>query len=106
MMTRGACLEWLEAHGYAIPPKSACTFCPYRSDTGWRDMKANDPASFAEAVEVDRLVRDSAGFATARKNQLFVHRSLKPLDQVDLSTAEERGQLNLFLNECEGLCGV
>jgi len=35
-----------------------------------------------------------------------MHRSLVPLDQVDLSTAEDRGQLNLFLNECEGMCGV
>lgn len=35
----------------------------------------------------------------------FLHRSLKPLDEVDLSTLEDHGQMN-FLNECEGMCGV
>jgi hypothetical protein len=29
-----------------------------------------------------------------------------PLDQADLSTAADRGQLDLWLNECEGMCGV
>ena len=29
-----------------------------------------------------------------------------PLAEVDFSTAEERGRLNLFINECEGMCGV
>jgi len=29
-----------------------------------------------------------------------------PLAEVDFSTAEERGQGNLFQNECEGHCGV
>lgn len=29
-----------------------------------------------------------------------------PLDEVDLTTAEDRGQLTLWDNECEGMCGV
>jgi hypothetical protein len=29
----------------------------------------------------------------------------QPLSQVDLSTAEDHGQMN-FLSECEGMCGV
>ena len=36
----------------------------------------------------------------------FLHSSLRPLDSVDFSTEEERGQTNLFGNECEGMCGV
>lgn len=35
----------------------------------------------------------------------FVHRSLKPLDEVDFSTAEDRGQGSM-LDICEGGCGV
>jgi hypothetical protein len=35
-----------------------------------------------------------------------VHRDLVPLDQVDLSTDAERGQADLFNDECEGMCGV
>ena len=40
--------------------------------------------------------------------QLYLHRSRAPLDEVDLSTDVERGQrvLDLFQNDCEGMCGV
>ena len=102
-LSRQDCLRWMEAHGYPRPPKSACTFCPYRSDAGWREMRDNDPASWAQAVAVDAHIREK--MPRVRKSRVYIHRSLKPLDQVDLSTAEDRGQLNLFLNECEGMCG-
>jgi hypothetical protein len=103
-MHRHQCIKWLEERQYRIPPKSACTFCPYRSDIAWRDMRDNDPASWADAVAVDAKIRDN--MPGVANGQVYIHRSLKPLDQVDLSTAEDRGQMNLFLNECEGMCGV
>lgn len=103
-MSRADCLRWIERHGYARPGKSACTFCPYHDDALWRDMKLNDPASFAEAVEVDRIIRNGAG---SKKNQrLFVHSSMKPLDEVDFRNAEDAGQSRLFDDECEGICGL
>ena len=38
---------------------------------------------------------------------LYLHRNLQPLDEVDLSTPEEKGQGALaFGDECEGVCGV
>lgn len=57
---------------------------------------------FADAVDVDLAIRHRPG----RQVEQFVHRSRKPLAEVDLSTAEDRGQLNMFVNECEGLCGT
>ena len=36
----------------------------------------------------------------------FMHRSLLPIDQVDLRTHAEKGQRDLFGEECEGMCGV
>lgn len=33
-------------------------------------------------------------------------RAMLPLDEVDLSTPQERGQLGLFDAECEGFCGL
>jgi hypothetical protein len=101
-MRRTDCLRWLERHGYPKPRKSACTFCPYRSDTEWRELPTAD---FAAAVVVDRKLRDiHKNFRT--KGEIYLHRSCVPLDEVDLSTAEDHGQLNLFNNECEGMCGV
>jgi hypothetical protein len=107
-LTRRHCLTWLEQHGYLTPPKSSCVGCPFHGDAAWRDIRDNAPDEWAQAVEVDAAIRkpiDRPG-VTAMKAQQFLHRQLVPLDQVDLSTAEDRGQLNLFLNECEGMCGV
>ena len=41
-----------------------------------------------------------------QRGKPFLHNSLKPLDQVDLSTDIERGQGEMFGNDCTGLCGV
>lgn len=102
-MSRQDCLRWLTEHQYPTPPKSACVFCPFHSDSMWRDMKANDPKAWVEAVEIDRAIRDRGMLL---RGTPFLHPSLRPLTDVDLSTHEERGQLNLFLNECEGMCGL
>ncbi len=104
-LSRRDCEAWLTRNGYPIPPKSACTFCPFRSDAEWRWLRDNDPDGWADAVAVDAAVRDGLTTKTLT-GTLYVHRSLKPLAEVDLSTAEERGQLNMFENECQGMCGV
>lgn len=102
-MTRGHCLEWMESHGYPKPPRSACYFCPYRSAEEWRDLKRNHPADFAKAVEMDKLIRSGV---RGTKEKLYLHRSLTPIDEIDLSNAEDAGQQSLFGDECEGMCGV
>lgn len=101
-MSRRDCLAWLESRGYRLPPKSACVGCPFHNDTYWRDMKLNRPVEFADAVEFDGLMRKQWRMT----GEAYLHRSLVPLGEVDLSNAEDRGQLNMFLNECEGMCGV
>jgi hypothetical protein len=105
-MRRGHCLTWCEERQYPKPPKSACTFCPFADDLRLRDMKEGDPVSFADAVEIDRVIRPGVpGPKRPKGGQWFVHEQCIPLDQVDLSTAEDRGQSN-FLDECAGVCGV
>jgi hypothetical protein len=106
-MKRTDCLEWMEANGFPKPAKSSCTFCPYHDDFMWRDMKDNDKEAWNQAVEVDNHLRSGrSAVASVMRGNLFLHRSRKPLEEVDFSTAEERGQLSLFGNECEGMCGV
>jgi hypothetical protein len=98
-MARRHCLQWMAERQYPTPPKSSCIGCPFHNDAQWRALT---PEEFADAVEVDKAIRNQPGL----RAQQFAHHSCKPLDEVDLSTAEERGQLNLFINECEGMCGV
>jgi hypothetical protein len=102
-MSRRRCLAWLEQRQYPIPGKSACVWCPYHSDEMWRTMKAKQPEDFAVAVAFDAAIRDGG---RAMRGTVFVHRALLPLDQVDLSTWAERGQGDLFGEECEGVCGT
>lgn len=102
-MSRTDCLKWLAAAGFAQPAKSACLGCPYTNDARWRSMKADRPTEFADAVDFDRTIRHGL---TGVTHPAYLHRSLTPLDEVDFSTAEDRGQLNMFINECEGMCGV
>lgn len=102
-MTRRDCLRWLERHGYPAPPKSACIGCPFHSDDHWRQMRDHDPEAWADAVAVDTAIR--TGFRGIR-GEIYLHRSAVSLDQADLSTAADRGQLDLWPNECDGMCGV
>ena len=102
-MSRHDCLRWLERHGYPIPPKSACVGCPFHSDMRWREIRDRDPEAWGEAVAVDRAIR--TGLRGIR-GEVYLHRSAVPLDQADLSTPADRGQLDLWGNECEGMCGV
>jgi hypothetical protein len=102
-MSRHDCLRWLERHDYPIPPKSACVGCPFHSDMRWREIRDRDPEAWGEAVAVDRAIR--TGLRGIR-GEVYLHRSAVPLDEADLSTPADRGQLDLWGNECEGMCGV
>lgn len=101
-MSRNDCLRWMERKGYPLPPKSSCIGCPYHSDHEWRAIKA-DPESWADAVLLDKIIREPT---KGMRGQQFMHRSCVPLEQVDLSTAADHGQVDMFNNECAGMCGV
>ena len=101
-MTRQDCISWWRNKGMAAPPRSSCCGCPFHRDSEWRWLKENDPAGWADAVEFDRKIRRAGDHET----EGYLHRSVVPLDEVDLRSAEEKGQGNMFDNECTGVCGV
>ncbi|MCZ0737728.1 hypothetical protein [Phreatobacter sp. AB_2022a] len=102
-MSRDDCLAWLRRHGYPNPPKSACIGCPFHDDRRRRAMRDRDEEAWSDAVAADRALR--SGLRGIR-GEVFLHRSCVPLDQADLSNAADRGQLDLFANECEGMYGL
>lgn len=103
-MTRDDCLRWLEAHDYPRPPKSACIGCPFHSNAYWRDMRDNHAEEWADAVAIDRALRE--GNSRGINGVEYMHPQRVPLPEVDLSTAADHGQVDMFKNECEGMCGV
>lgn len=99
-MSRRDCVAWLESRGFPVPPKSACIFCPYKTNAEWRWLRDHDPKAWADAIEIDRLIRSTPGM----REQEYLHRDRVPLDQVDLRTDEEAGQGMLMV--CEAGCGL
>ena len=102
-MTRKDCIDWLESnYPHRTVPRSACIACPYRSNEEWRNLQETSPDEWREAIEFDKAIRNCGGM----RGKMYIHRDCKPLGEVDIRTAEEAGQTNMFINECEGMCGV
>lgn len=99
-MTRNDCILWLERHGLEVQPKSACVFCPFQHTNEWREVMDN-AIDFIKATSADIEIRKAR-----MPGRLYIHPARVPLDEVDLQTAEEKGQLSLWDNECSGMCGV
>jgi len=107
MMSRHDCQVWFEEnYPGRILARSACIGCPYRTDREWRSMRDNDVKSWIDAVQFDHALRSGSHNAFGMDSPVYLHRSMTPLDMVDLSTEQDRGQLDMFGNECEGMCGV
>lgn len=106
-MRRSECKAWLRGHGYPVPGKSACTFCPYRRADQYAKMRDEHPEVFEEACKIDDQIR-SSGTMRGMESEQYVLRTLEPLR--DLPPTEElegdSDQLDLFANECEGMCGL
>ena len=101
---RKDCFRWLKNYGVdRMPKKSACTFCPYHDNRRWREMKQKEPDSWSQAVEIDQMIR---GGVRGTKNPLYLHRSCKPLDEVDFDAQHEFAWMEDMHEECEGICGL
>jgi len=105
-MRRHDCIAWLKQRGFPEPPRSACSYCPFHSNKEWRRLKEHEPEAFTEAVRVEKELQRTKAETDNMRSVPWLHRSCVPLEDVDLSTEEDAGQLDMFGNECEGLCGV
>lgn len=99
-MTRQDCREFLESRKLPVPKKSSCVYCPYHSDSYWRDLKANHLKEFEQACQVDEASRNLTKLGVS--NPCFVHRSLLPLREAYFG----EDQIELFRDECAGHCGL
>jgi len=102
-MSRQDCINWMKKNQFPLPEKSACIMCPYHNDAYWHFMKTERPSEFADAVQFDKNIRTGAKNI---KDNLFLHRSCKNLDEIEFNKKENDKQLDMFNNECEGLCSI
>lgn len=111
---REDCKEWLKANypGRKFP-RSACIGCPFHSNEEWLSLP---PEEFADAVEFDHQIRirerEDARTATGKvrinlNGEVYIHRQLVPLDQVDLRGAGSKGGgCGTLFDGQDGMCGV
>lgn len=98
-MNRGDVRRWLMSKGLEVPPRSACVFCPFHSAREWREIRTS--ADWENAVNVDEAIRN-----VESPLAFYLHKSRIPLRQIDFRSEQEKGQLELWDNECTGHCGL
>ena len=105
-ITRQGCIDWMRAKGFPEPPRSACVFCPFHGNAEWRRLQVDEPHEFERAVQFERAAQSAKARSENMESVPYLHRSCKPLDQVDFRSDVEKGQGVLWDDECEGMCGV
>ena len=101
-LSRRDCIDYFKENDYPIPVKSSCVFCPFHSNAFWGDIKKENGRAWKTAVEVDETIRDSSQRGV--NDKLYVHRSLKPLKEIDFEDRQETLFDDAF--DCEGHCGL
>lgn len=114
-ITREGCLEWMRAHGFPEPPRSACLFCPFHSDHEWIRIKNGDAAEWQYVQDFEKLLQESATKCQVMKSVPFLHPSLVPIGEVEFKPAQAAAgskqmtmheMWNDIKNDCSGMCGV
>ena len=98
-MTRADCITWLQAHDLPVPPKSACTFCPFKSVGRWRELKHIGGSDWEEALAVDVMIRNKR----SKHGLLYVHPGRKPLAEA-VNIPEDHGASQRLLEGFEEVC--
>ena len=105
-VNRAAIMAYMkERYPEAPVARSACFFCPFRSIAEWRELRADYPGLYAEAIEMERALRQM------KRGPFYLYKGKYGLGlETAMATADLQGQLwpesDQFLNECEGHCGI
>lgn len=96
LMNREDCRRVIAGAGLPIPTKSACFFCPLRSQSWWRFLKARWPHLFKRACEIEEGLPNQPGkpiYTLSGTGRLLRDR-----------LPEVQSELGLETVECEGIC--
>ena len=106
-MTRDQCMSWFkERYPDRTLSRSACIGCPFRSSSSWLEIKHSEPDLYQDAVGIDAMLRSSEHNAGRMfHKRAYLHHQRIPLEQALAFDSQER-EVNGFINECEGHCGL
>jgi len=108
-MTRDDCHTWMQKNGYPRPPRSACIYCPFRSNKEWRTIQEN-PKDFEFAVQFEKDLQEVVASMEPEASTVdgvpYLHSKRIPLSEVDFSDDKKAATQLDWLDECAGMCGV
>ena len=100
-ISRTDCVNFFKENNFPVPIKSSCVFCPYHSNSFWKDVQKENGAAWKTSVKVDKTIRNQS--QKGEEDKLYIHNSCKPLEEIDFDDK----QLPLFEGfDCEGHCGL
>jgi len=100
---RSECISWFEEKYDRTPPRSACTFCPYKTNMEWQQLKEEYPQEFEDVVKFDTIIRTG----TKTNDKVYLHKSCQPIGEVDFVEKSKQDTFDFGqLENCEGMCGV
>ena len=103
-MRRYDCINWMERNNFKIPPRSACTFCPFHSNAEWLRVKQNKK-EWDKVVKLEKSLTNNKQLKKiGYDDKIYFTNKGIPIDEVNFE--EKTDQLDLFNNECEGMCGI
>ena len=76
-LSRTDCKALISRAGLAVPPKSACFFCPFHRPSVWSRMRRDEPELFAKSVELERQINTRKGL----RSPMYLTRFGVPLDE-------------------------
>lgn len=103
-VSRMECVAYIERTVGVKPPRSSCIWCPFHGDRQWLEIKRNDPQGFEKSCQFDEAIRNLDRDRWSRPR--YLHRSLRPLRQVEFKHENQFTFADGFGNECEGMCGL
>jgi len=98
-------IDYITNKGLKMPYRSSCFFCPFHSDRYWRWLKNEHNEEFIKACDLETKIRALQNNDSILKFKPFLHRSCKPLCDIDFD-ADTQMMFPELIEECEGYCGI
>lgn len=87
-LTRSGCEQLIASHGWPVPPKSGCFFCPFNSLDRWRWLYEEHPDLYERTIALEE---NSKHFPKQRlTDQVFRERASIPLRELSVLFSEGR----------------
>lgn len=91
-MTRQDCIDWLKSHGYPVPPRSSCVFCPFHSDAHWMELLQDE-------IEREKILYAERRIKNMNPKFSLFKRAKSATEFLQQKSTKEQPQ-----EECSGFC--